>query len=272
MFPNQRYGIQRQLRDGIRGFLLDFHVGVRDGTHIRTVLHDEAERNRIAKAIGNDAIAVAERLVGRLGIGDIAGDKDIHMCHSLCELGAEPAVTQMNAFTRFLRQHPGEVLVMYVEPYVTPAQVRAVFAEAGLPRYVAELKRDEPLSTLGELVAADKRVVVLAEQDGGSLPWYLEGFSFSQDTPLGATKRSQLSCARERGDDDSPLLTVNHWVDAFPPRPRANIAFGGSFLVNRLSKCERERSQLPNVVAVDFYERSGVVKATDALNRAALRR
>jgi len=179
----------------------------------------------------------------------------------------------MRVFTRYLRRNPGgEVLVMYVEAYVTPAQMQDVFRKAGLLRYVAELNRDEPLPTLGEMVDADKRVIVLADQDGGTLPWYLEGFSFSQDTPLGATKASQLSCARACGDNDSPLLTINHWVDAFPPRPRGNIAFGGKVLTSRLAKCARERKQMPNIVPVDYYERSGVVKATDALNRAALRR
>ena len=29
-FANQRHGIERQLRDGIRGFLIDIHYGVRD--------------------------------------------------------------------------------------------------------------------------------------------------------------------------------------------------------------------------------------------------
>ena len=59
-----------------------------------------------------------------------------------------------------------------------------VFESAGLDRYLAELKRDEPLPTLGSLVRRNKRVVVLSEKDAdGTVPWYLDGFTFVQDTP-----------------------------------------------------------------------------------------
>ena len=60
---------------------------------------------------------------------------------------------------------------------------------------------------------------MFTEKDAdGTVPWYLDGFSFVQDTPLGATKVKQLSCKLERGDADSPLLMLNHWADLFPPR------------------------------------------------------
>lgn len=68
-----------------------------------------------------------ERLVGRVGVGDLKGRKDVYMCHSLCELGSEPAVVQLRLFTDFLKRNPGEIVVMYVEPYVSAAQIAKVF-------------------------------------------------------------------------------------------------------------------------------------------------
>ena len=69
-------------------------------------------------------------------------------------------------------------------------------------------------------------MIVFTEKDAdGTVPWYLDGFSFVQDTPLGATKVSELSCKRERGDADSPLLMLNHWADLFPPRRTPNAPF-----------------------------------------------
>ncbi len=62
---------------------------------------------------------------------------------------------------------------------------------------------------------------------------------------------------------------VNHWIDRFPPPPRANAAVGRAFLDRRLERCARERDHLPNLVAVDFYDTSGVVAAAARLNRAA---
>jgi hypothetical protein len=43
----------------------------------------------------------------------------------------------------------------------------------------------------------------------------------------------------------------------FPLSPRRNERIGGVLLERRLVRCERRRQQLPNLAAVDFYERSG---------------
>jgi hypothetical protein len=102
--------------------------------------------------------------------------------------------------------------------------------------------------------------------DGGARPWYLPAFSFVQDTPLGATSPAQLRCRRYRGDPDSPLLLVNHWIPPFPPSVTRNEEIGDGFLRRRLRRCELRRDLLPNLIAVDFYERSGVVEAARQLN------
>ncbi len=117
-------------------------------------------------------------------------------------------------------------MILFIEPYVPPAEIEKVFERSGLDRYVVALRRDEPLPTLGALVRRNKRVIVLTEKDAdGTIPWYLDGFSFVQDTPLGATKVDQLSCKLERGDADSPFLMLNHWADLVPPRLAANVPF-----------------------------------------------
>ena len=82
------------------------------------------------------------------------------------------------------------------------------------------LDRNAPLPTLGELVRSDKRLVVFTEHDAdGTVPWYLDGFSFVQDTPLGGPSPDELSCKLQPGRRrDSPLLMLNQWADLFPPR------------------------------------------------------
>ena len=110
--------------------------------------------------------------------------------------------------------------------------------------------------------------MILAEQDGGARPWYLDGFSFAQDTPLGATRPSQLRCGRYRGSADSPLFLVNHWIPPFPPSVTRNQRIGGRYLERRLTSCGRRRELVPNLVAVDFYERSGVVDVVRRRNAA----
>jgi hypothetical protein len=272
LIPNQRFGIARQLDDGIRGFLLDLHIGVRTDQLVRTDLQAEGgDRNHVGKVIGAENLATAERLAGRVGAGDLRGRRELFLCHTLCELGAVPAEEQLRAYGRYLDANRGTVLLFMLEPYAAPEQIERLFRDAGLLDDVVELDRQAPMPTLGELVQEDRRLIVFTEGEGGAPPWLMPAFEFFQDTPLGATKPAQFSCRRERGDADSPLLLVNHWIDTFPPSPRRNREIGGAFLTRRLARCARERQLTPNVVAVDYYATSGVVAAAQALNQRSAR-
>lgn len=268
-FANQRYGIERQLRDGIRAFLIDVHYGVRDddSDRIRTDLgYEGSSRNKVARQLSPRALRQADRLAGKVGLGQVRGQRRVYLCHTLCELGAEPLDEQLETFQRFLEDNPGEVVILFVEPYVPAKEIERALDEAGLLKQAARISRDEPLPTLGELVRADTRLVVLAESDGGRLPWYLDGFSFVQDTPLGATTPQQLRCSPNRGSADSPLFMVNHWIPPFPPSVSRNDEIAGAVLERRLRRCARRRGLFPNLIAVDFHERSGVVEAAERLN------
>ena len=268
-FTNQRYGIERQLRDGIRAFLIDVHYGVRDeqSGRIRTDLdYEGSSRNKVVQELSPRALRTAERLAGRVGVEEVEGTRRLYLCHTLCELGAEPLDEQLAIFQEFLEANPGEVIILFVEPYVDVDDIESALDEAGLLEQAAQISRDDPLPTLEQLVDADTRLVVLAEKDGGARPWYLDGFSFVQDTPLGATTPSELRCRRNRGQADSPLFLVNHWIPPFPPSVSRNSRIAGRALQRRLGRCQRVRGQLPNLVAVDFHERSGVVEATRRLN------
>ena len=110
--------------------------------------------------------------------------------------------------------------------------------------------------------------MVITEKDAdGTVPWYLDGFSFVQDTPLGATKVGQLSCKLERGDTDSPMLMLNHWADLFPPRAAPNRPFQTErFIIKRAHQCARARGLPVSLIAVDHYEEGDLVGAVDALN------
>ena len=59
---------------------------------------------------------------------------------------------------------------------------------------------------------------------------------------------------------------LNRWIPPFPPSVTRNQRIGGSFLRRLIGRCERERSMLPNLIAVDFYERTHVVEIARSLN------
>ena len=229
------------------------------------------DRNRVVKALPPATLAAAERLAGRVGLRQNGGGgrPDLYLCHTVCELGATKMVDSLRVIGSFMKRNPGEVVILFIEPYVPPAAIAKVFADAGLDRYVATLRHDAPLPTLGELVRSGRRLIVFTEADAdGTVPWYLDGFSFVQDTPLKATRRSQLRCTLYRGGTDSPLLMLNNWADVFPPQRRANIPFNQeSFILARARRCARERGLPVNLIADDHYDQGGLVAAVAQLNR-----
>jgi hypothetical protein len=269
-FANQTYPIARQLRSGIRAFLIDIHYGVYDPAtgRVRTDLTAEgSDRNKVAQELPESALRVADRVAGGIGLGTLTGKAEPYLCHTLCELGAEPLDRELDGIATFLGEHPDQVLIVIVEDYVPPATIEQSFASAGLTQYVATFKPHSPLPTLGELIKSGHRLVVFAEDDGGSPPWYMPAFSFIQDTPLGALHPGQLSCARYRGNADSPILLLNHWIPPFPPSPTLNAQIGRAiFLRARISRCTRERHVSGAIVAVDFYQRTSVIAVAKELN------
>ena len=268
-FANQRFGIARQLEDGIRAFLIDVHLGAPDPENgrVRTDLKAEGgSRNKVAEALGPRALRTADRLVGRAGVGRPEGERQTYLCHTLCELGAEPIDEQFALYRAFLDANPREVLILFVEPYVPVEEIERALTDANLLDEAAQIPTAERLPTLGELIRARTRLVVLAEEGGGARRWYLPGFDLVQDTPLGARKPEELRCSRFRGEADSPMLLLNHWIDTFPPSVSRNDQIGASFVEQRARQCGRVRGLTPNLLAVDFYERSDVVDVARRLN------
>jgi hypothetical protein len=268
-FASQRFGIGRQLDDGIRALLLDVHYGVKapDGLVRTDFAAEGADANKVAEALPSGAVRVAERIAGPLGAGMPPGEPRLYLCHTLCELGAEPLDRELGTIAAFLESHPRTFLVLIVEDYVPAARIAAAFRAVGLARLAATLPRHGPQPTLGRLLGGGKRLVVFSEKRGGDPAWYMPAFSYIQDTPLGANRPDQLSCARFRGAADSPLLLINHWIPPFPPSPRLNAAIGNAvFLRHRVRRCMRDRGVEGAIVAVDFYERTAVVRVARELN------
>jgi len=272
-FANQRYPIARQLDDGIRALTLDVHIGVYDSStgRVRTDLAAEgSDRNKVAEQTPALALRTADRIAGRVGLGKLNGAPEPYLCHTLCELGAEPLDQELDVIRKFLEGHPDQVLIAIVEDYVPPATIEQAFEHAGLSRYVATLDRRAALPTLGALIADGRRLVVFAEEKGGSPPWYMPAFSFIQDTPLGAVRPDQLRCKRYRGQADSPILLINHWIPPFPPSTILNAAIGRApFLRGRIERCTKQHGIKGAIVAVDFYERTSVVAVVRELNGRA---
>jgi hypothetical protein len=234
-------------------------------------------RQKIVSAIGEEGLTAAERLVGRIGFGELEGDEGIYMCHTLCELGATPLVDGLRDIREFLDKNPDEFVVLFVQDETEPKDTAAVFDMAGLTRYAHVHERDEPWPDMRELIASDERLLVLAESDArGTPPWYHDGFELTQETPYTFHSLEELepprSCRANRGSPNSPLFLLNHWIERVNPSPGlASRVNQRDLLVRRGRRCAAKRGLLPNIVAVDFYDEGDLLGAVDVLNGVAPR-
>ncbi len=64
----------------------------------------------------------------------------MYLCHTFCELGATPLADVLDDIRDFLVTHPGEVLVIVNQDYVTPADFVGAI-ERGRARGAATRRR-----------------------------------------------------------------------------------------------------------------------------------
>jgi hypothetical protein len=252
-FAQQEKGIPAQLEAGIRGLLIDMYYGVPTSRGIQNVPPPKVREGS--------------------GPGPAAG-RDVYLCHTLCGFGATRAVDALRGVRDFLANHLREVVLVSIEDHVRPRDVARVFEESGLAALVWRGRiGPDRLPTLREMIDSGRRVVVMAENSTGAVPWLRAQFDLVQETPYRFATPEELagpgSCRPNRGGLRNPLFLLNNWVDTSPlPRMR-NAALVNAFetLLRRARLCRRLRDRLPNLVAVDFYEQGDVVGVVRALNR-----
>jgi hypothetical protein len=272
----QERPIGGQLDDGIRGLLLDTHYGDRLASgRVRTYFGSrEQERQAAAQdGVSPEAVASALRLRARLGFRG-EGKRGMYLCHSFCELGATPLADGLDDIHRFLVTHPGEVVVVVNQDYVTPADFVKAIGDAGLTRYAATLGPG-PLPTLRSMVDSGRRLVLLAENHAGAASWYQLAYErLVEETPFHFDSAAQLLaagdvCPPNRGPASAPLFLLNHWVTTAPVQRPSDAAKVNAYapLLARSRACERIRKRLPNLLAVNFYKEGDVFGVADTLNR-----
>lgn len=270
LIANQDRAIKEQLDDGIRLFKISTHYGIgSESERVYTDIKAEGQRlNRVAAKLDPAAREALQRFSKSVSGGAPNGTRDIWLCHTLCELGATRMVDFLTDIRRFLELNPDQVMILFNEDYVSERDLKKVFKRAGLFRYLATLQPGQPLPTLAELIRSHRNVLVFAQKPpSGKYAWNADGFTWMQDTPLGAKKAAQFTCKRNRGRPSNPLLMMNNWADVFPPRPIPNLPLvKRAFILKRARQCLAQRGLIPNLILTDFYNRGQVVAAAAELN------
>jgi hypothetical protein len=276
LFAAQDVGIARQLDDGVRALMIDTQYGIRTPRGVAThVTAENSKRAKLVDEVGERFVATAERLARRIGRNP-SGERQVFLCHTLCEVGATQAVDALRSVHRFLVRHPEEVVVLSIQDETSAADTATLIRASGL---VDEVYLDDarpPWPTLRELIDRDERVIVLAENRAGGAPWIHHQPATMQETPFLFRSiealEARTSCEPNRGGTAGSLLLVNHWVDT-PPAPRVTIARrvnAYEFLESRVSRCREQRGMFPNLIAVDFFREGDAARVVDELNRVRL--
>jgi hypothetical protein len=279
--PSWRFGqqdgtIADQLNEGVHGLLIDTYYGDALRGTVRTDLASLPKREAAVAEVGAPAVEAALRIRSRLGPQG-KGKRGIYLCHGFCELGAVTLASALTELRSYLVSNPGEVVVVINQDEgVTPTDIAQAFQEAGLLDLVYRGPLG-PLPTLREMIDTNQRLVVMAENDAGDIPWYHPAYAHAlQETPftfksaaaLTDPSRLPASCRPNRGPLSAPLFLVNHWVDTTPV-PRASLAEvvnARQPLLARAQACERIRHRIPNLIAVDFYRRGDLLGVVNTLN------
>jgi hypothetical protein len=275
----QDRSIGGQLKAGIRGLLLDTHYGDKLANgRVRTYFGSQRDVDLINRqdGISQQSFEAALRLRERLGFHG-KGKRGLYLCHTFCELGFTPLSSGLKDIHDFLVTHPGDIVVVVNQDYVTPEDFVKAVGDAGLTRYVLTPPEGDDWPTLRQMIDSDHRLLFLAENRAGGAPWYQSAYKrLTEETPYTFTSASLLttpsdlpaSCRPNRGPEGAPLFLINHWVSTDPVPKPTDAAKVNAYkpLLARARECDSVRHHLVNLLAVNFFDRGDVFKVVDTLN------
>ncbi|KAF9360917.1 hypothetical protein BGX34_007415 [Mortierella sp. NVP85] len=158
---------------------------------------------------------------------------------------------------------------------LTPAQFESVYKTAGVSDYLyTQPSGTTAWPTLAEMISSGKRLVNFVDSGAdASVPWLMAEYDFIFETPWLIQKGAEYPCTVDRPKDDrKQMYVLNHFIsrslgdNTDVPQPGAAPQTNGADLVNHANDCQSVFNQLPSFVAVDFYEKGTVFQTIAQLN------
>jgi hypothetical protein len=234
---------------------------------ILTDATDETGRDQLTEPTSPEQTQQLDQLTRQVPVGVSGATPAVYLCHNYCELGATKFTDALTQYQQFLLQNPNEVIILFLEDYVSPADMEAAFRDSGLLDHVWTQQPGAAQPTLRQMIEANRQVLVLSEHMGGTPDWYQAGFQVSEETPYTFKTVDDFSCAPNRGGTGKPLFLLNHWLTSGSPDVDASTeANSYDVLMRRIRQCEAERNHKVNMVGVNFYDRGDLLKVVNQLN------
>jgi hypothetical protein len=197
-------------------------------------------------------------------------DGEILLCHAFCLLGSRPLLDAMEEFRTFLEENPDEVVTIIFEDHIDGDQTVEVLQDAGLVDFVYTHDEEAGWPTLGEMIAANTRLVVTNESARPPPAWMHHIWDLGWDTPYSFDSPEEFTCTPNRGTMSGGLFLINHWVlDPIPRPSTAEVVNSYEVLMARVEECHEEWDRLPTFLAIDFHDIGDLFEVVDVLNGLA---
>lgn len=230
-----------------------------------------ATESGFAPINANQTKPVADQLADgiRVLLLDVTYDNgETALCHGVCALGSRPHVEVLAELRTFLVDNPREIVTIIYQDSVAPADIEADFEQTDLLGLVYT-HQDADWPTLAQMIDADTRLVVTAENSGPPPAWFHRIWDLAWDTPFSFTSLESFSCEHNRGELDHPLFLLNHWLSNEAGLPAADMAAqanAADVLLARVAQCQRSMGRVPTFIAVDYYEQGDLLDVVQLLN------
>ncbi|KKF93357.1 PI-PLC X domain-containing protein [Ceratocystis platani] len=247
----------------------------------------------------NDGVRFLQAQIQWPTNADATGQREPHFCHTSCDiLDAGPISIWLSEVRAWIDAHPYDVVTILLGNgnYSHPDLFAQYIENSGITRYaymppLFPMKRND-WPTLGQMIAADKRVVMFLDYqaDQSKYPWLLQQFSQMWETPFDPEDQS-FPCTVDRppnlaeNEAQERLYLVNHNLNVKYSFFGASVLAPAVSLLNQTNNnqgngslgmtaenCRRRWGIVPKVLNVDFYNIGGeynsgaVFKVAAAMN------
>lgn len=253
IWPMHDGTLTEQLDAGVRALLIDTHY-----------IEGPQEREEFISSLPPKAQEIVLR--AQEAIAEPAQEGEF-LCHQLCGLGWRNVKDSIAELDVWLRENPREVVFMVIQDEISAADMQENMEASGLVELIYTHPERAPWPTLRELIDQNKRLIVMAENEGPPPDWYTNAWTVTEETPYTFIIPEQFSCEPNRGGTGKPFFLLNHWIQrGSPNRVDAAIVNEYDFLLSRARQCAEERGQMPNFVAVNWYSQGDLFDVVDTLN------
>jgi hypothetical protein len=205
-----------------------------------------------------------------IDVHDLAGVPSVF--HEFSFLGNAPLQSNLNEIKTFLDGNPNEVITLILECYVSSSVIESELITAGLYNYLYTKPAAGPWNTLGEMISANTRLVVLTDVDdaGVGQEWYHYAWDHCVETHYSVNNINDFTNDYNRGSATNDLFIFNHFLTSATTGTglpnEASAVNDYNFLMSRIEGHYSEYSKFPNFITLDFYEIGEGMEVVDSLN------